>query len=130
MSQRTVLRPVALPTIDMSASSTASDATVLQGLSMVSYACSWTGASPVGTISLEISNDYSLYPDGTVNNAGIWNLVPLNVNGTFTTSCAVSGNTGNGYIDVSATAGYAVRLLYTRTSGSGTLTIVVSGKVA
>lgn len=114
----------------MSATSTASSATVLQGLSMVSYAVSWTGSTPTGTLALEISNDYSLEPNGSVNNSGTWNVVPINVNGAFATSAAVSGNTGNGFIDVQAIGGYAVRLLYTRSGGSGTMTITVAGKVA
>lgn len=131
MSQRTVLRPVTLPTIDMSQASSASTATVLQGLSMANYSVSWTGATPVGTLSLEFSDDYALSPNGTVLNAGTWNIAPVLVDGaTVETTVAISGNTGNGMFDVTATGAYAVRLLYTRSSGSGTMTIVVSGKVA
>lgn len=130
MSTRTVLRPNTLPTIDMSQSATASSPTILQGLSMVSYAVSWTGTTPTGTLALEISNDYSLEPNGTVNNSGTWNIAPINVGGAFSTSAAISGNTGNGFIDVQAIGAYACRLLYTRSGGSGTMTITVAGKVA
>lgn len=130
MSTRTTFRPQTLSTIDMSASSTASTATILQSLSMISYAVSWTGSSPVGTIALEFSDDYALSPNGTILNAGTWNLAPIDVNGALQTSAAVSGNTGNGFIDVAATGAYASRLLYTKASGTGTLTIVISGKVA
>ncbi len=130
MSTRTVLRPNTLDTIDMSVTSTATEATILQGLSMVSYAASWTGTSPVGTLALEISNDFELNPDGTVKVAGTWNIAPISVNGAVVTSAPVTGNTGNGFIDVTATGAYAVRLLYTKGSGVGTLTITVAGKVA
>lgn len=130
MSTRTVLRPNTLPAINMANGSTASSATVLQGLSMVSYAVNWTGSSPTGTLQLEISNDYSLDPNGTVNNTGTWNVAPINVGGAFATSVSISGNTGNGFIDVQATGAYACRLLYTMSGGTGTMTIVVAGKVA
>lgn len=108
----------------------ASDVTVLQGLSMVSYSLSWSGTTPIGTIALETSNDYALNPNSSVANAGTWNIAPIDVNGAIATSAAITGNTGNGMIDVTATGVYAVRLLYTKTSGVGTLTIVVSGKVS
>ncbi len=130
MSTRTSLRPKTLPVIDMSQSSTASSPTILQGLSMISYAVSWTGTTPVGTLALEISNDYSLDPDGSVANTGTWNIAPITIDGIIETSASISGNTGNGFIDVTATSAYAARLLYTRGSGSGTMTIVVAGKVA
>lgn len=129
MSTRTRLAPITLPTVNM-ASTTASSPTILQGLSMVNYAVTWSGTSPVGTLALEFSNDYSLNPNGTANNAGTWDIVPLNVNGSFQTSASISGNTGNGMIDVQATGAYACRLLYTTVSGTGTMTITVAGKVA
>jgi hypothetical protein len=130
MSQRTVLRPSTLPTLDMSQSSVASSATVLQGLSMLSYAISWTGSTPTGTISLEFSDDYSISPNGTVLNAGTWNVAPILVNGNIQTTAPVSGNTGNGIIDIAQTGNYASRILYTRSGGSGTMTVIVTGKVS
>lgn len=130
MSTRTVLRPNTLPTIDMSVASTPSSPTILQGLSMVSYAISWTGSGPTGTLSLEVSNDYALEPNGIAANVGTWNLAPMDVNGAFATSISISGNTGNGFIDVVATGSYACRLIYTKSGGTGIMTIVVSGKVA
>jgi len=103
--------------------------TIIQKLSMISYGISWSGATPVGTVSVQVSNDYSLNEDGTINNPGTWNTMTLNYNGTPTTAIPVTGSTGNGFIDVDATAAYAIRLIYTFTSGSGTLKAVVNGKV-
>lgn len=115
----------------MSQSSTASDVTILQGLSVVNYAATWSGTSPTGTISLQFSDDYipSTTGSGTAFNAGTWNTAPIDVSGAIQTSAAVSGNTGNGMIEVQVTGAYASRLLYTRSGGSGTLTITVTGKV-
>lgn len=129
MSTRTVLRPNILLTLNL-ASTVASQPTILQSLSLVNYAISWTGTTPVGTLALETSSDYQIAPSGTVINAGTWNIAPLGVNGAYATSIAISGNTGVGTIDVLQTGTYAVRLLYTAASGTGTMTIIVSGKVA
>lgn len=129
MSTRTRITPVRLPDIDMSLPSTASAATILASNSTVSYSGTWTGTTPVGTISLQFSDDYSLNPNGTTNNAGTWETAPIAINGGFTTSAPVSGNLGTFRFDVTITAANASRLLYTQGSGSGTLSIYVSGRV-
>ncbi len=98
--------------------------TIIKKLSLVSYSYSWTGTSPVGSVSIQVSNDYSQNADGSVRNAGTWNTLPLSA------ATSISGNTGNGFIDVDASAGYALRTVYTQVSGTGTLTVIVNGKVA
>lgn len=90
---------------------------------MISYDISWTGTSPVGVISVQSSNTYATDASGKVINAGQWSTLPLSVTPT------VSGNSGNGFIDIDASAGYAIRLVYTPTSGTGTLNVTVAGKV-
>lgn len=133
MSTRTNLRPqTVIPAASGNmATNITSTPTILQSLSQVSYAVKWTGTSPVGTLSMQVSNDYALNPDGqTVANAGTWNTVPLDVGGTVSTTIAVSGNTGNGFIDVNDTSAYAVRLVYTAGSGTGSLSAIINGKVA
>ncbi len=136
MSTRTSLRPqVVIPspqatpasTGDMSANITSAP-TVLQSLTMVNYAYSWTGTSPVGTISIQASSDCTVLPEGGVS-GGAWNTVPLVSSGTAVTSVAVTGNTGNGMIDIYGLAAFAVRTVYTYTSGTGTLTATVTCKV-
>ncbi len=131
MSTRTNLRPQAVITAgDMSATTITSAVTILQSLSRIAYEASWSGSTPVGTLSVQVSNDYSLYPDGTVNNAGHWVALVLNVSGTPSTTVSVSGNTGTAFIDVDGTAAYASRLLYTKGSGTGTMNATVNGKVS
>jgi hypothetical protein len=103
--------------------------TILQSLSMCSYSLSWAGSSPVGTVSVEASNDYSLLPNGLVNNAGTWNVMTLNYGGSAVTTIPISGNTGSGLIDITDTACYAIRLIYTATSGTGALTVLINCKV-
>ncbi len=137
MSTRTTLRPqTVIPSAQASPASTGdmsaditSAPTILQSLTMVNYAVSWTGTSPVGTVSVEASNDCTVNAEGGVS-GGTWNPLPLDLNGVTVTTIPVTGNTGNGMIDIDGLAAYAVRLKYTFTSGVGTLTVVVTGKVA
>lgn len=96
--------------------------TIIDQLVMVSYAILWTGASPVGNISVEVSNDYSINGQGEVKNPGTWDAIPLSA------PTPVSGNNDSGFIDIDAHAGFALRLVYTRTSGTGTMQVVVMGK--
>ena len=106
-----------------------SQATIISNVSMVSYGLSWAGSTPVGTVSVQASNDYSLDAEGNVLNAGTWNTLTLSYNGTLVTTVPVSGNTGNGFIDIDELAAYAVRLIYTAGSGTGALNATVVGKV-
>lgn len=136
MSQRTTLRPqTVIPsaqatpanTGDMSANITGAT-TILQSLSEVSYSIAWTGTSPVGVFSVEASNDCTVEATGGVS-GGTWNKVPLQLSdGTITTDIPVTGNSGNGFVEVE-TAAYALRPVYTATSGTGTITVKVNGKV-
>lgn len=138
MSTRTNLRPqIVIPSPQGSPANGASMAgnitsapTVMQSLSQCSYSLSWSGSTPVGTVSVECSNDFSLNPNGTVLNAGTWNIMTLNYGGSAVTTVPVSGNSGNGFIDILDTAAYAVRLIYTAGSGTGTLQVIFNGKVS
>lgn len=123
MASRPLLPPFSVLTNGNMAGSLASAVTILQHLSMLSYDISWAGTSPVGVITVQVSNSYSLNVDGSVKNAGNWTTL------TLSSTTNVSGNTGNGFIDIDATAGYACRLVYTRTSGTGSLNVLVNGRV-
>lgn len=100
-----------------------SEVTVIQKLSMISYSIEWDGASPVGSITVEASNDYQKNVDGTVRNPGTWNQLPLSA------PTGVTGNSDNGFIDIFATSAFALRLRYNRGSGTGVMNVVISGKV-
>jgi hypothetical protein len=108
--------------------------TILQSVTLGSYSLSWAGTSPVGTIKLQSSDDYSVFASGLVNNAGTWTDLPLTVSlndGALASafSAPVSGNTGTGWIEWS-TGAYALRLVFTFTSGTGRLQATFNGKVA
>lgn len=124
MSVRPLLAPDVVITNGSMAGNITSEVILINKLSMISFDISWTGTTPVGAMSVQVSNSYSLNVDGSVRNAGSWTTL------TLSAATPVSGNTGNGFIDVDATAGYAIRLVYTRTSGTGTMTAIAVGKVA
>ncbi len=125
MSSRPQLQPFKVITNGSMAGSLTSTPTIISDLSMASYDIAWTsGSTPVGIITVQVSNTYVQNPDGTTKVAGNWTTLD------FGEDFNVSGNTGNGFLDIDATAGYAIRLVYTRTSGSGTLNVTVKCKVA
>lgn len=107
-----------------------SSPTVILDMYALSYGLSWTGSTPIGTVSIQGSNDFLLNAEGFVMNAGTWNTLTVNYNGSPVTTVPVTGNTGNGLIDVTATGIYAIRLIYTATSGTGSLTVTMVAKVA
>ena len=131
MSTRPNLRPH--PVIvdgDMSGNLT-SQVTVLQSLTRFSYAITWADGNDIdGTVSVQVSNDFSLNPDGSVDNPGTWNTLTLAYNGSATTTVPVSGDSGNGFVDVEGTAAYAARLIYTWTDGVGTMQATLMAKVS
>lgn len=108
-----------------------SNPTILQSVTIGTYAYSWSGSSPVGTVSVQISNDYQVSSDGrTVTNAGTWDTVFFTLDGSSVVNSApVTGNSGSGVIEWS-TGAYAIRTIYTFTSGTGTLQAIVNGKVS
>ena len=130
MSTRTNMRPQPVIINGSMAGNLTSTPTILQSLTLVSYSLSWSGTSPVGTVSVQVSNDYALNSNGSVQNAGTWNTLTLQYNGGATTTIPVSGNTGTGFVDVSGTGAYAIRLIYTAASGTGTLQATINGKVS
>lgn len=108
---------------DMSTTIT-SIVTVISNMSMMSYEFTWAGTAPVGTVAVQVSNDYSQNADGSVKNAGNWNTLPISP------PAGVSGNTGEGFIDIDQLGAYAIRAMYTPVSGVGTLTATYKGKSA
>jgi|ERR1700677_1267942 len=106
-----------------------SSPTIILDMYSGSYGLSWTGTSPVGTVSVEGSDDFSVNAEGNVMNAGTWNVLTVNYLGTAVQTIPISGNTGNGLIDITATGIYAVRLIYTAGSGTGNLVVTMVAKL-
>ena len=124
MSSRPTFTPYQVITAGNMATTIYSAVTIIKMLSMISYSLTWTGTSPVGTINVQVSNDYSQNSDGSVKTAGTWTNLPLSATAT------VSGSTGTGFIDLDTLAAYAIRLQYVASSGTGSLNAIISCKVA
>lgn len=129
MSTRTTFRPMQVITSGAMTANITSAVTILGSLSRFSYEISWAGTSPVGTVAVQVSNSYSVLPTGVVNNAGTWTTVAVPSGTSTALTIAVTGNSGNLIIDPVVSAAYAVRLLYTFTSGTGTLNAYINAKV-
>jgi len=123
MASRPLAKPFAVVTNGNMASTITSAPTIIDQLSMIAYEVSWVGTAPVGTVSVQVSNSYAQNAAGVVSNAGNWNTL------TLSSVPLVSGNTGSGFIDLEQLSGYAVRLVYTPTSGTGVMNVIVSAKV-
>lgn len=110
----------------MSQSTVTSKVTIIQNMTQIGYDISWSGGngSTAGTFAVQVSNTYSQNADGTVANAGNWTSLTLSNVPTVATS------SGNGYIDIDSISAYAMRLVYTKSGGIGTLNATVCGKVA
>lgn len=101
-----------------------SKVSIIQNTTLVSYDISWTGNAPVGGITVQVSNSYAVNDQGVpINNSPNWTTV------TLSSPTSVSGNSGSGFIQLSDLSSYAIRLVYTPTSGTGTLNAIVVGKV-
>lgn len=124
MASRPIFSPFQVITNGDMTTTLISQVSVIQNTSKVSYDVSWAGTSPVGSLSVQVSNTYSQNADGSVRNPGDWITL------TLSASTAVSGNTGNGFIDITTISAYAIRLVYTPVSGTGTLQATVAGKVS
>lgn len=111
------------------ASDITSQVTIIQSLSVFSYSYTWTGSTPVGTISVQVSNDYEEDAQGGVANAGTWSDLPVESNGVIVTAIPLTGNSGQGFVDIELHGAYAVRTFYDRTSGTGNLTAILNAKV-
>lgn len=130
MSTRPQMAPYPVIVDGVMAGNISGRASIIQKLSMISYSFTWAGTTPVGSVSIQVSNDYSENPDGSVKFAGTWSALPLQYNGSPVTVVPVTGNSGNGFIDVDELSGYAIRPIYTATSGVGVLQCIINAKVS
>jgi len=88
----------------------------------LTYGIAWTGTSPVGTMKVQGSLDYTETADHTVLDAGTWFDLPL------APAPAVSGATGTLSISLRFHSFPWLRLVYSRSSGTGTMTAWIAGR--
>lgn len=128
MSSRPLLAPQSVITNGDMTTTLTSLPTVIQNVSMPSYALSWTSSSISGKAAIQVSNDFSTGSPNKAANAGTWTTVPLSVNGSTVQYVTINTDNSTAFIDLALLSAYAVRLVYSPTSGTGTLQAVISGK--
>lgn len=107
---------------DMSQASITSSVTNIQYLDNIGIQLNFTGV-PVGTFAVQVSADYLQDDYGNVQNAGNW--IPL----TLSPSPAASGAAAQIYLDLNQLSAPWIRVVYTKTSGTGTLNGYITGKM-
>lgn len=83
---------------------------------------SWTGTSPVGVLKLQASNHAF---DQNVNNGILADAIWTDIPGS---SLSISSNTGDHMYDISEVYYEAIRVVYTATSGVGSISLYYCGK--
>lgn len=122
MSTRNNLKPFPVITDASMGASVTSLPTIINYVTGVGYDIRWTG-TPVGTFSVQISNTYSVDAMGNPANPGSWTPV------TLSAPIVAAGIADNAFINLAGLEAYAIRLVYTRTSGTGILNAEICGKV-
>ena len=107
---------------DMSQASLTSRAMRTAVLDNYSFQGVWSGSSPIGTLDIQVSNDHQ-ENGGVVVNTGTWTSIYAGA-----TVPAVSGSPGNLFLNVAAISAAWVRVVYTKTSGTGTLDVYFNGR--
>lgn len=105
---------------DMSQATITSDVTDIRYLDNISIQCIFTG-TPTGSFALEGSLNYYKI-NGAVQNTGTWTPI------TLSSTPAASGSAGNILLDLNQLSFPYIRIVYTKTSGTGTLNVYISGK--
>lgn len=115
-----VLLPTHIVTAGSMAASITSAVTEIKYQDNIGFQAIWTGA-PVGTITFQVSLNYAQDNNGNVTNAGTWTTIT-------SPAVAPAGAAGNAYVEFIETSAPYIRMVYTRTSGAGTLNAYICGK--
>ncbi len=89
---------------NLATAATTSSITETQYMDNIGIVLNWTGTSPVGVISIEVSNDQI-----------VWNALD------FGQAIPISGNSGSHIIEITQLPFTYLKAVYTKTSGVGTL---------
>jgi hypothetical protein len=107
--------------------SVTSAATRIEYIDNIGYEVLWSaGTSPVGTITIQVSNDHDETDNGVVLTVGNWQDV--GVVDSAGVAPTISGASGDHFISLNQLPWKWVRLVYNRTSGTATLDVWITGK--
>lgn len=115
---------------DMSQASVISSVTDIQFLDNIGIQLNWTGA-PVGNFAIQVSADHNQDMNGNVVVAGNWSpiLVTYWTGSASATGVSIPTTVGSPiYVDLNQLSSPYIRVVYTRTSGTGTLNSFITAK--
>ena len=116
MARKNVLKTYKMFNSEDISTSATSGVTNTSNLDKASIYLEWTGAAPVGTITVEATND------DPNSSSPVWKTVD------FGSSIDISGASGNHDLIFNEMPFNAIRLQYTSTSGTGTLNATIHAK--
>lgn len=120
MSRKNVIKSFKLlDSVDISTNQTQATPTSVINMDKASIRVNWTGTSPVGELFVEARNTAE---DADKAPAGDWFALD------FGTAITISGNSGEHLIILNELPHNEIRLRYASTSGTGTLTAVITAK--
>ena len=132
MSRKNILKQFKIVDAgDMSQASITSAVTCIQFLDNVGIQLNFSGA-PVGDFEIQVSADYEQNPNGSVINAGNWAPLALSYlsGGSFVDSFDIPTSVGSPiYLDLNQLSAPFIRIVYTKTSGSGSLDAFITAKM-
>lgn len=116
-----LLKPVHVIVATSMATSITSPIVEVRNQDNVGIQMHWTG-TPVGTFAFQVSMDHQQDMEGNVTVAGNWITIPVSP------AITASGSADDAYVDINQVSAMYFRLVYTRTSGTGTLDAYVAAK--
>lgn len=119
---KNVLKPAHVVTAQSLGADYTSPALPVTQSDILGIQINYTG-SPVGSFKLQASLDHDQDAQGNIVNAGNWADVYATVNGTLSSSIAIPASTSPILIDVYGPSMPYFRIVYTRTSGTGSADI-------
>jgi len=123
MSRKNTLLSYKMSTAQSMGASFNSRVTNIQHLDNIGIQANVLSGTPTGVLQVQISADYAQDFMGNVLNAGNWvDLAPAQ-------QALTAGSPANTYFDLTELSAPWIRVHYTRTSGTGTIDILITAKM-
>lgn len=116
-----LLQPVKIIDAQSMASGITSSAVEIKSQDNVGVQLHWTG-TPTGAFDIQISSNHRQDAEGNIQVPGNW--ISLVLNPTIT----ASGSADDAYVDLNQMSALYMRIVYARSSGTGTLDAYVVAK--
>ncbi len=117
-----LLKPVTILSAKSLAADFSSTIVEIRNQDNVGIQLNWTTADAIGTFGVEISSDHLEDMEGNVQVAGHWVALPLSP------AITTAGINDDAYIDLNQMSAQYIRVTYTATSGTGSVTGIIVAK--